>query len=59
MATHEAVWVQVTIPDDKIEEFLKVLFPAAAWLPASRVHPSPRSATLAWYLRLRVPLVGR
>ena len=58
MATHEAVWVQVTIPDDKIEEFLKVLFPAAACLPASRVQPSPCSAT-AWYLRLRVPLVGR
>ena len=58
MATHEAVWVQVTIPDDKIEEFLKVLFPAAARLPASRVHASPCSAT-AWYLRLGVPLVGR
>ena len=39
--TNEAVWVQVTIPDDKIEEFLKVLDPAAAWLPVSRVHSSP------------------
>ena len=57
MATHEAVWVQVTIPDDKIEEFLKVLFPAAAWLPVSRVHPC--SATPAGYLRLCVPFVGR
>ena len=39
--TNEAVWVQVTIPDDKIEEFLKVPDPAAAWLPVSRVHSSP------------------
>eukprot|EP00320_Phaeocystis_rex_P001435 CAMPEP_0119067094 /NCGR_PEP_ID=MMETSP1178-20130426/9440_1 /TAXON_ID=33656 /ORGANISM="unid sp, Strain CCMP2000" /LENGTH=101 /DNA_ID=CAMNT_0007048729 /DNA_START=78 /DNA_END=383 /DNA_ORIENTATION=+ len=25
MAAHEAVWVQVTVPEDKIEEFLKVM----------------------------------
>ena len=37
MATNEAVWVQVTIPDDKIEEFLKV--PSRRRLAASLEGP--------------------
>ena len=60
MATNEAVWVQVTVPDDKIEEFLKVPDPAAAWLPVSKGHCSPCHATLATLcLRLHAPSVGR
>ena len=39
MATTEAVWVQVTIPDDKIDEFLEV--PSHSRLtPVSGVHCS-------------------
>ena len=35
MATHESVWVQVTIPEDKTEEFLKV---CRAALPPPGCH---------------------
>ena len=47
--THEAVWVQVTIPDDKIDEFLKVpcRHRLSASLEGRSHHAMPRSLTSA------------
>ena len=54
MATNEAVWVQVTVPDDKLEELLKV--PSRRRLAASLEGPL---LTMPCHARHTVPTTPR